>query len=39
MLEADGPQEYAVVPAEFTARLGEVYGAEAAAEIAAHLPG
>ena len=39
VLETDGPQEYAVVPAEFTARLGEVYGAEAAAEIAAHLPG
>ncbi len=38
VLEADGPQEYAVVPAEFTARLGEVYGAEAAAEVAAHLP-
>src|SRR6185312_10858213 len=30
VLEADGPQEYAVVPAEFTARLGEVYGRGAA---------
>jgi adenosine kinase len=39
VLEADGPQEYAVVPAEFAARLGEVYGAEAAAEVSAHLPG
>lgn len=39
VLEADGPQEYAVVPAEFTARLGEVHGAEAAAEVRAHLPG
>jgi hypothetical protein len=38
VLEADGPQEYAVVPAEFTARLGEVYGPDAAADVAAHLP-
>jgi adenosine kinase len=39
VLEADGPQEYAVRPAEFVARLGEVYGADAAAEVGAHLPG
>jgi len=39
VLEADGPQEYAVVPAEFTARLGEVYGSAAADEVRAHLPG
>jgi len=39
VLEADGPQEYAVDPGEFTARLGEVYGADAAVEVAAHLPG
>jgi adenosine kinase len=39
VLEVDGPQEYAVVPAEFTARLGSVYGDAAAAEVAAHLPG
>jgi adenosine kinase len=38
VLEADGPQEYAVNPAEFVARLGEVYGAGAGAEVAAHLP-
>lgn len=37
VLEADGPQEYEVVPADFVARLGEVYGAEAAAEVRAHL--
>ena len=39
VLEADGPQEYAVVPAEFVARLGAVYGDAAAAEVRAHLPG
>ena len=39
VLEADGPQEYAVVPAGFTARLGETYGAAAADEVRAHLPG
>ena len=39
VLEADGPQEYAVVPAEFVARLGEVYGGTAADEVRAHLPG
>ena len=38
VLEADGPQEYAVVPAEFVARLGEVYGGTAADEVRAHLP-
>lgn len=38
VLEADGPQEYAIAPAGFTARLGEVYGAAAAEEIRAHLP-
>ncbi len=38
VLEADGPQEYVVHPAEFVARLGEVYGADAATEVAAHLP-
>ena len=39
VLEADGPQEYVLEPAAFTARLGEVYGADAASEVAAHLPG
>jgi adenosine kinase len=39
VLEADGPQEYAITPADFTARLGEVYGQDAAAEVRAHLPG
>ena len=38
VLETVGPQEYAVVPAEFPPRLGESYGDEAAAEVAAHLP-
>jgi adenosine kinase len=38
VLEADGPQEYAVEPASFVARLGEVYGADAATEVSAHLP-
>jgi adenosine kinase len=38
VLEADGPQEYVVQPSEFTERLASVYGAEAAAEIRAHLP-
>ncbi len=38
VLEADGPQEYTVRPAGFVARLGEVYGPAAAAEVAAHLP-
>ena len=37
VLAADGPQEYAVVPVEFTARLEEVYGSAAAAEVRAHL--
>jgi adenosine kinase len=39
VLEADGPQEYAVHRAEFVARLGSVYGDAAAAEVRAHLPG
>jgi adenosine kinase len=38
VLEADGPQEYVVRPAEFVARLGEVYGPAAAAEVSAHFP-
>jgi adenosine kinase len=38
VLEADGAQEYAVEPAKFVDRLGEVYGADAAAEVRAHLP-
>jgi adenosine kinase len=37
VLEATGPQEYTVVPAEFVARCGESYGQPAAAEIAARL--
>jgi adenosine kinase len=37
VLEADGPQEYAVDPAAFTARLAEVYGEPAATEVRAHL--
>src|SRR5215213_3532497 len=37
VLEADGPQEYVVRPADFVARLGEVYGAAAADEVRAHL--
>jgi adenosine kinase len=39
VLEADGPQEYEVRPDRFTDRLRSVYGAEAADEIRAHLPG
>ena len=39
VLEADGPQEYTVQPAEFVARLGETYGPDAAAEVGAHLRG
>ena len=39
VLEADGPQEYVVRPAEFTARLGGVYGEAAADEVRAHLAG
>jgi adenosine kinase len=39
VLEADGPQEYEVRPAEFAERLRRVYGPEAAEEIRAHLPG
>ena len=39
VLEADGPQEYAVRPDQFTDRLRSVYGAQAAAEIRAQLPG
>ncbi len=39
VLEADGPQEYEVRPAEFASRLGGVYGVEAADEVRAHLPG
>ena len=37
VLVADGPQEYEVRPADFVARLGVVYGADAAAEVRAHL--
>ncbi len=39
ILETVGTQEYEVHPAEFVARLGEVYGPAAAAEVGAHLPG
>jgi adenosine kinase len=38
VLEADGPQEYGVEPAAFITRLGETYGADAAAEVRPHLP-
>ena len=36
-LEADGAQEYSVVPDEFVERLGSVYGTDAAAEVLGHL--
>jgi adenosine kinase len=39
VLEADGPQEYELEPAGFTARLEEAYGGRAADEIRAQLPG
>ena len=39
VLEADGPQEYEVRPAEFVERLRSVYGDAPADEIRAHLPG
>lgn len=39
VLEADGAQEYDVRPAEFVARLGEVYGTAAADEVRGHLAG
>ena len=35
VLETVGTQEYAVEPAEFTERLAESYGDDAAAEVAA----
>ncbi|HEU5035182.1 MAG TPA: carbohydrate kinase family protein [Mycobacteriales bacterium] len=38
-LETVGTQEYAVDRAEALSRLGAAYGADAAAEIAPHLPG
>jgi adenosine kinase len=38
VLEADGPQEYEVRPAEFAERLRPVYGADAVEEIRSHLP-
>jgi adenosine kinase len=37
VLEVDGAQEYEIVPEEFLARLGETYGADAAAEVRPHL--
>ena len=37
VVETVGTQEYTFSPAEFTARLGGQYGAEAAAEVAEHL--
>jgi adenosine kinase len=37
VLEHVGTQEYALDAAEFLARLGDVYGEEAAAELAPHL--
>lgn len=37
VLEADGPQEYAADRPAFVTRLGEVYGADAAAEVRTHL--
>jgi adenosine kinase len=39
VLEADGPQEYVVRPAQFVERLRSVYGDAPAEEIRAHLPG
>jgi len=39
VLEADGAQEYEVRAAAFSGRLAEVYGADAADEVRAHLPG
>ena len=38
VLETVGPQEYDLVPATLADRAKHAYGAEAAAEIAAHLP-
>lgn len=38
VLETLGPQEYTVEPADTVKRLTEAYGADAAAEIAKHLP-
>jgi len=38
VIETTGTQEYRFTKAEFTARFSDAYGAEAAAEIAAHLP-
>ncbi|MGH3660333.1 MAG: carbohydrate kinase family protein [Micromonosporaceae bacterium] len=37
VLEADGPQEYAVQPAEFHKRLADSYGDDAADEVRAHI--
>jgi adenosine kinase len=36
VLEADGPQEYELKPAETAERLAGAYGQDAAAEVAAH---
>ena len=38
-LEATGPQEYSLKPGPLAERLAAAYGEEAAAEVAAHLPG
>ncbi|WP_253885992.1 carbohydrate kinase family protein [Actinokineospora diospyrosa] len=39
VLEADGPQEWTFAKAEAVARIGDAFGPEAGAEIAAILPG
>ena len=38
-VEVVGTQEYVLHPAAFLARFADAFGAEAAAEIAPHLPG
>jgi adenosine kinase len=38
VIETTGTQEYRFTKEEFVGRFSDAYGAEAAAEIAAHLP-
>jgi adenosine kinase len=38
VVETVGTQEYAFTPSDFTERLGQSYGAEAAEQVRAHLP-
>jgi adenosine kinase len=39
VLEADGPQEYTLKPAELLERFADAYGEDAAGELRPHLPG